>query len=84
MFTNVGNVSIGRQTVAGFGMENIGGTIDEQVCLSGRVDNIGWTVIKKRYIPPESTCVIDDGPNVKVFSTIRSMPPSQLVQNITF
>ena len=76
---NHGDTSIGRQIINGDGgpqITNIGRTtIEEQVCLSGVARTTGHTTIKVRYIPPGSTCVIEDGPNVKVLKPVHRHPP---------
>lgn len=76
---NQGACTIGRQviTAGGPSMVTTGGVIREQVCLSGEVTTDGDTVVEKRYIPPGSTCVCHDGPNIQVLETLYSHPPPQ-------
>lgn len=50
--------------------------IGTQVCRSGKVACRGKTTIRTRYIPPGSTCVIDDGPSVVVKQTIHGPAPA--------
>lgn len=74
---NQGACTIGRQTVTAGGptMKTYGGVIKEQVCISGEVVTGGDTVVEKRYVPPGSTCVCHDGPDVCVLETIHDHPP---------
>jgi hypothetical protein len=76
----MGRVQIGCQTIDGGGTAlNVDTVIDEQVCLSGKVQNTGKTVIKVRYVPMDSTCIIVDTPDVEVLSTVVGVPRNKTI-----
>jgi hypothetical protein len=77
MFSNVGG-TVDLQTVtSGIEKTQIGGLIKTQVCVSGVSRCKQYCIIKKRYIPPNSTCVFEDDPTVVVIETIEGNPPAK-------
>jgi hypothetical protein len=69
--------SIDREVIKdGLILDHFDCTIDVQICKSGISSCKGKSIVKKRYIPPGSTCVINDGPDVTVLETIYDEEPA--------
>lgn len=66
---------VGRCDVDGQAWVFKGSHVGVQVCRSGKCSTTNST-IGTRYIPPGSTCVIEDGPGVEIKTTIHSEPPA--------